>query len=73
MDLLALWTTENLMKLKEAKAKYFIFSRTQQQFARRLTVDGKIIERQKLLVFGWTKMKVGTKTLTNFVEMFTPE
>ena len=35
------------MKLNEAKTKYLIFHRTQQQFATRLTVNGKVLERQK--------------------------
>ena len=65
------------MKLNEAKTKYLIFHRTQQQFATRLTVNGKVLERQKKVssywVYGWKRMWAGRKTLKNFIEMLTPD
>ena len=39
------WTSENLMKLNETKCNYMIFSRTKENFATRLNVNGKSLER----------------------------
>ena len=39
------WTEENQMKLNEEKANYMIFSRSQLEFATRLSVNGKILDR----------------------------
>ena len=58
------WTDQNLMKLRESKTNYIVFTRSRQDFATRLTVNGKLIERQasvKLLGVwldqdgGWSK------------------
>ena len=46
LDMIAQWTDNNLMKLKESKTSYIIFSRSKQNFATRLTVNGKLIERK---------------------------
>ena len=47
LNRIAQWTDENLMKLKESKTNYIVFSRSRQDFAVRLTVNNKYIERQK--------------------------
>ena len=39
------WTKENLMKLNEAKCNYLVFSRSQENFATRLSVDNRVIDR----------------------------
>ena len=40
-------TEDNLMRLKESKTKYIIFTRSRQDFATRITVNNKLIERQQ--------------------------
>ena len=47
LDNTALWTEDNLMQLKESKTNYIIFTRSRQEFATRLTVNNKLIERQE--------------------------
>ena len=47
LDKIALWTENNLMKLKESKTTYMFFTRSKQNFTTRLTVNGKVVERQK--------------------------
>ena len=42
------WTDSNLMKLKESKTDYIIFTRARENFATRLTLNGKLIERQSV-------------------------
>jgi hypothetical protein len=51
------------MKLNEAKTKYLIFHRTQQQFSTRLTVNGKVLKIQKSfkLLGIWLEENVGWK------------
>ena len=39
------WTKENLMKLNEAKCNYLVFSRSQEDFATRLSVNNRVIDR----------------------------
>ena len=39
------WTQENKMKLNEDKTKYMIFSRSDTEFATRLSVNGKTLDR----------------------------
>ena len=39
------WTKENLMKLNEAKCNYLVFSRSQENFATRLSVNNRVIDR----------------------------
>ena len=40
LDRISLWTQENLMKLKESKTDYQVFTRTQNRFATRFTLNG---------------------------------
>ena len=47
LDKIAMWTEDNLMKLKESKSNYIIFTRSRQDFATRVTVNNKLIERQQ--------------------------
>ena len=47
LDKIAMWTEDNLMQLKESKTNYLIFTRSRQNFATRLTVNGKLVERVK--------------------------
>ena len=47
LDEISRWTDDNLMLLKESKTNYTVFTRSRQDFATRLTVNGKFIERQK--------------------------
>ena len=46
LDKIAMWTENNLMKLKESKTNYIIFTQSKQDFATRVTVNNKLIERQ---------------------------
>ena len=39
------WTDEHLMKLNAKKCEYMIFSRSEQDFSTRLTVNGTKLER----------------------------
>ena len=39
------WTTNNLMKMNENKSNYMIFSRSNTEFATRLTLNNKTLER----------------------------
>ena len=45
LDFVSNWTNENLMQLNEAKCKYMIFSRSKTQFATRLNINGKNLEK----------------------------
>jgi hypothetical protein len=47
LDSIADWTSQNLMRLNEDKTNYLVFTRAQQPFATRLTVNGKWLERKK--------------------------
>ena len=49
LDKIAIWTEDNLMKLKESKTTYLIFTRARADFTTRLTVNGKYIERQNYI------------------------
>ena len=42
---IASWTDENKIKLNEAKTNYIIFSRSDSEFATRLTMNGKTQSR----------------------------
>ena len=44
---IALWTENNLMKLKESKTNYILFTRSRTDFTTRLTINDKFIERQR--------------------------
>ena len=45
LNKIADWTTTNMMKLNEDKTSYMVFSRSETEFATRLTVNGKTIDR----------------------------
>ena len=47
LDEIAMRTADNLMLLKESKTSYIIFTRSHQDFATRLTLNNKLIKRQK--------------------------
>jgi hypothetical protein len=47
LNWIADWTDQNLMRLNEEKTNYLIFTRAQQKFATRLTVNGKWLERKE--------------------------
>ena len=44
---IALWTEDNLMRLKQLNTNYIIFTRSRQVVATRITVNNKLIERQR--------------------------
>ena len=46
---IATWTKNNKMQLNEDKTNYLIFNRTRQDFATRLKLNGKVIERKKFI------------------------
>ena len=46
LDQIAIWTSNNLMQLKESKTDYMVFTRAQKQFSTRLTLNNKWIERK---------------------------
>ena len=48
LNTIATWTEENLMKLNEEKSNYIIFSKAREDFAARLTLNGKLLERKKV-------------------------
>ena len=45
LDDISSWTSDNLMKLNEEKSKYMVFSRSQTEFATRLTLNQKTLDR----------------------------
>ena len=45
LNYVANWTKENLMKLNEAKCNYLVFSRSEENFATRLSVNNRVIDR----------------------------
>ena len=47
LDKNSMWTEDNLMQLKESKKNYIRFTRSRQDFATRITVNNKLIERQQ--------------------------
>ena len=47
LNKIAQWTDNNLMKLKESKTNYIVYTRSRQDFAPRLTVNNEYIERHK--------------------------
>ena len=66
LDKIATWTEENLMLLRESKTDYLIFTRAQQRFATRFTVNNKFIERKKVskLLGVWLQEDGGWQTNT---------
>ena len=61
LDTIAKWTDDNLMKLNEEKSNYIIFTKAREQFAARLTLNNKQLERKKVtkLVGVWLEEKGG--------------
>ena len=47
LDSIATWSDQNLVKLNEDKCNYMIFTRAQQDFATRLTINNHKIEQIK--------------------------
>ena len=45
LDDICSWTSDNLMKLNEEKSKYMVFSRSQTEFATRLTLNQNTLDR----------------------------
>ena len=43
------WTTDNLMKINTSKTNYMVFSRCQENFATRLSINGDVIDRKKVV------------------------
>ena len=43
---LAKWTVDNKMKINEGKSKYMVFNKSKENFATRLTINNKFIERK---------------------------
>ena len=66
LDKIAKWTEENLMLLRETKTDYQVFTRVQNRFATRLTVNGKFIERKEVskLLGLWLQEDGGWQTNT---------
>ena len=49
LNQIAAWTINNLMKINEEKTKYIMFTRTRKEFATRLQINEKVIERVKTI------------------------
>ena len=47
LDHISTWTNTNLMKLNSSKSNYMIFSRSQEEFATRLCINGQTIEQKE--------------------------
>ena len=47
LDQIASWSDTNLMKLKESKTDYMVFTRARQPFSTRLTLNGKYIDKKE--------------------------
>jgi hypothetical protein len=77
LDSIATWTDLNLMKLNSAKSNYMIFSRSQEEFATRLTINGQTIKKKfcaKYSVFGFLKMlEIGKETQKKSANLLTQE
>ena len=48
LDVIALWTRQNMMNLNSEKSKYVLHTRMQEDFATRFTLDGCHIDRQRV-------------------------
>ena len=48
LDNISVWTTKNLMRLNEEKSNYMIFSRSQENFVTRLTLNNAKLEQLKV-------------------------
>jgi hypothetical protein len=49
LDSIQNWTSDKLMKINSSKTNYMVFSRCQQDFATRLSINGDVIERKKVV------------------------
>ena len=49
LDSIQNWTTHNLMKINTSKTNYMVFSRCQQDFTTRLSINGDTIDRKKVV------------------------
>ena len=73
LDQLASWADLNLMKLNTEKINYLIFSRAQEQFVTRLTVNGmKIDQKQTTKILGCCIEEDAGKWATNTRELVKP-
>ena len=45
LNFISNWTTENLMRLNEAKSNYIVFSRCKESFATRLSINNVTLDR----------------------------
>ena len=61
LDTIATWTDDNLMRLNEEKSNYIIFTKAREDFAARLTLNEKLLERKKTskVVGVWLEEKGG--------------
>ena len=61
LNTIATWTDENLMQLNEEKSNYIIFTKAREEFAARLTLNEKLIERKKVtkIVGVWLEERGG--------------
>ena len=61
LNTIATWTDKNLMKLNEEKSNYIIFTKAREEFAARLTLNEKLIERKKVtkIVGVWLEERGG--------------
>jgi hypothetical protein len=60
---IASWTDKNLMRLNEDKTNYLVFTRARQQFATRLTVNGR--KQLRSVESGFRKTEDGKRTQSN--------
>ena len=49
-DSIAMWTSDNKMKIHEKKSKYMVFSNMKEKFSTRLTLNNQVLERAKEMV-----------------------
>ena len=70
LDNIALWTDHNQMKLNPSKSSYMLFSRSQEQFVTRLTVNGNKIDQKNVskILGCWVDEEAG-KWTTNTKEI----
>jgi hypothetical protein len=66
LDKIACWTEDNLMLLRESKTDYLVFTRVQDRFATRFSVNNKFIERKEVtkLLGVWLQEDGGWQTNT---------
>ena len=66
LDNISEWTEENLMKINESKSKYIIYSRVQQPYSTRLSLNNVTLERlQAIKILGvWVQEDLNWETNT---------